>query len=266
MVADKMSFAESGIARRIFAELEAEASRHAVRHVVVGIVYTVVQLDNAATGLALSLRPPGCQGGGRTFDGMGPLTELRADVLLRGLLAKDPIERAVGLACANALANRAGLDYRDGDVRTGINVQADDRVAMIGHFRPLVKDLRQQAKDLFIFDLVDQKQGEVRPAAEAEQILPTCDVALITATSIINHSIDQVLDWASNCRDVVILGASTPMMAQVFAGTRVGSLSGVLVKNPDAVIQVVSEAGGMGRFKEFLHKVNLDIQAPLGDG
>ena len=59
-----------------------------------------------------------------------------------------------------------------------------------------------------------------------------------------------------------MLGASTPLMPEVFAGTNVTLLSGVVVSDPGAVLRVVSEGGGMRLFGPHIRKVSL--RTPTG--
>jgi hypothetical protein len=58
---------------------------------------------------------------------------------------------------------------------------------MVGHFGPLVGPLRQRARSLTIFERVAAPTGLLRPREEAVEELPRCAIALITATSIIDH-------------------------------------------------------------------------------
>jgi uncharacterized protein (DUF4213/DUF364 family) len=104
---------------------------------------------------------------------------------------------------------------------------------------------------------VDEPQAELRPAQEAVQRLPKCQVAVITGTSIVNHSIDELLAASVRCRDVVVVGASTPLLPQAFAGTNVTLLSGVVVRDVPEVLRIVSEGGGMRVFKSLVRKVSL---------
>ena len=80
---------------------------------------------------------------------------------------------------------------------------------------------------------------------------------MITATSIINHSIDDLLVSAGSCREVAIIGASTPMLPGALSAANVTLLSGVVVHRPKDVLRVVSEGGGMRQFKPYVHKVSL---------
>ena len=167
----------------------------------------------------------------------------------------------MGLACANALANRDEATCLDGDILDHLDLRPDDHVGMVGHFGPLVGPIQKRAGSLTVFERVDRPSGLLRPQAEAAAELPRCQVALITATSIINHTIDDLLKAARSCREVVLLGASTPLLAEAFRAGKVTMLSGVVVKAPEEVLRVVSEGGGMRQFGPHVRKVTIRVDA-----
>ena len=47
---------------------------------------------------------------------------------------------------------------------------------------------------------------------------------------------------------MIILGASTPLMPELYTGLPVTTLSGVVMQDADAVKQIVSQGGGMKSF------------------
>ena len=61
------------------------------------------------------------------------------------------------------------------------------------------------------------------------------------------------------CREVVMLGTSTPMSKAVFADTPVTLLSGIVVNDATGVLQAVSEAGGTPAIRAYTNKVNLRV-------
>jgi uncharacterized protein (DUF4213/DUF364 family) len=245
------------VAARIAAALGDRDER--VLDVRIGLGYTAVQLADGSTGVALTFHRD--SGGGCTvFKGLRPLAGNSASELLALLPSDDPIEAAVGLACANALANRPGGEFLDGDVLDHLDLSPQDHVGMVGHFGPLVGPVRKRVRLLTVFEQIDEPVGTLRPAAEATRVLPECQVALITATTIINHTVDGLLQASSNCRTVAVLGASTPLLPGAFAGTPVSLISGVVVTDPEAVLRIVSEGGGMRFFKPHIRKVNLPLR------
>ena len=71
----------------------------------------------------------------------------------------------------------------------------------------------------------------------------------------------MVLEAAARCRKVILLGASTPLHSAAFEGTPVNGLSGVCIREPEAVLTVISEGGGTPLLKRHVDKVNLQLRA-----
>ncbi len=250
-----------GIAARLRGHLAGEASGVRVQDVRIGLGYTAVRLGDGGTGVAYTFRDL-ARGGCSVFKGARPLAGRPAAELLAFLESSDAIEAAVGLACANALANREGVCELHGDILEHLGVTPEDEVAMIGNFAPLLEGLRRQARSLTVFERLDGPGSrELRADHEAPGVLAHSSVALITATSLLNGTLDALLEAARNCRTVALLGASTPLVPEVFEGTCVNLLSGVIVHQPDEILQVVSEGGGMRQFGPSIRKVSKRLGA-----
>lgn len=246
------------MASRIVNDLLDEAREVGVADVRIGLGYTAVVLDDGRAGVAYTFRDL-AQEGCSVFNGIRPLSGRAAADLLVLLESRDAIEAGVGLACANALVNRDDAGQLDGDVLDHLDLRPDDHVGMVGHFGPLVAAIQQRARSLTVFERVAHPSGLLRPQEEAEDTLPQCQVALITATSIINRTVDNLLASARNCREVVLLGASTPLMPESFSAGSVTMLSGVVVKNSGEILRVVSEGGGMRQFGPHVRKVTVRV-------
>jgi uncharacterized protein (DUF4213/DUF364 family) len=247
----------ASFAERIVADLSQAARAARVTDVRIGLGYTAVVLDDGAGGVAYTFRDL-ATGGCSVFRGIRPLAGRPACDLLVLLRSRDPIEAAVGLACANALANH-DVPHTRGDVLEHVELRREDRVAMVGHFGPLVSDITERVRTLTVFERVDRRVGLLHPAEEAAAGLAESDVALVTSTAIVNHTIDGLLEAAAGCREVVLLGASTPLVPGAFVGSGVTMLSGVVVHDAAAVLRTVSEGGGMRFFKPLVHKVSVRV-------
>ena len=230
-----------------------------VQKICIGLTYTAVKLSSGNTGVAYTFLE-NLPRGNLSLPGDTFLTGKRADELLKMLISPVQLERAIGLATANAIAAKPGLKYTFGDSRSNIAFRKTDRVGMIGHFAPLVDDIRSSAGELLIFEIEDKLTEGFLPAEEAHLRLPECQVAIITATSIVNETLDVLLSSCGNCREVVLLGPSTPMVKQAFVNTPVSKLSGIIVQDSDLVFSAVGEGGGMRKFKTGVKKVNIDLK------
>ncbi len=230
-----------------------------VSDVRIGLSHTAVMLENGLAGVALTFREERKKGGCVSSD-LYPLSGRKASELLPLLASRDPVETAVGLATANALSNTMKTALWEGDSLEVLTIQPGDTVGMVGYFGPMLPRLKKMTHSICIFERVPEKQGDLLPEREACNLLPRCQVALITSTSILNHTVDGLLEAAAPCRDVVLLGASTPLLPEVFAGTPVTLLSGIIVTVPLKILRIVSEGRGMRYFKDCSKKVNLRLE------
>jgi len=263
MTESDMSFSTT-IASSLAKILLDRDERAIVSDVRIGLGYTGVMLEDGRAGVAYTFRGE-AKGGCSVFKKFRPISGRHSSELLPLLTSEDPIEAAVGLACANALIRVEDEGSQNGDVLEHFDLLSDDHVGMVGYFGPLVEIIKKRVRALTVFEKVEQASGLIRPAEEAEETLPRCQVALITATSIINHSIDTLLEAAATCREVVILGASTPLMPEVFSPRGVTLLSGVIVRESREVMQILSEGGGMRYFGPNIRKVSLRVTKGNGD-
>ena len=109
-------------------------------------------------------------------------------------------------------------------------------------------------------------QPGARAAEDADVVLPQCDVALITATTLANHTLDGLLALAGSAREVVLLGPSTPMAPDVFVGTPVTMLAGVEVVDPETLWRIVGEGGSTREFGTAVRKICQQIPAARPSG
>jgi uncharacterized protein (DUF4213/DUF364 family) len=232
-----------------------EAGKYTVTDVRIGLGYTAVQLNTGQVGLAFTFHKD-IKGGCDVLKGMGSLIGRRASDMISHLDSPDKIKTALALATVNALPNSNDKTLIPGNALKQIPMDPSDHVGMVGHFVPVVALVREKCASLTIFERIDFPTGNLLPDKEIPNILPDCQVALISSTTIINGTLDAILDAAANCREVVLLGASTPLLARAFDNTPVTLLSGVVVNQPAEILSMVSQGGGMGSFKNYITKVN----------
>lgn len=251
------------IAQKIKELLMPEARKTAIKDVRIGLTYTAVLLENDQAGVALTFHE-GVRRGCDIFTGLLPLAGRKASELLPLLDSAYTIEMAVALATANALANTMRESLLEGDIMDYIHIIPEDTVGMVGYSAPLVHRLKKKTSSILIFEQnkqqLKQKQDDLLPEEDAYRLLPQCQVAIITSTSILNHTADNILDAARSCREIALLGASTPLLPDAFAGTPTSILSGVVVSKAREILQIVSEGSGTRFFKKNVIKVNLPLR------
>jgi len=119
--------------------------------------------------------------------------------------------------------------------------QQDDRVGMVGYFPPLMPVLKQMVKEVLVFEKILEHQPGVYQEDKAPELLPSCAVAIITATALINTTLQLLLEACGNCREIAIVGATTPLAPDIFKPLGVTLLSGILVTDPRGILRQASE-------------------------
>lgn len=234
---------------------EKKAAGRTVTDVRIGICYTAVRLDDGSTGLAYTFRhdiPRGCA----VFQGNVPLAGKSAQEVLDFLDSPDLLVRTVGIAAMNALINREAPDLVRGDVLEYLQPEKEDVVGMVGYFGPLVMPLKKTVRELRIFEKDGEKALGIFPEEKAFELLPSCDKVIITSTSLINLTLERLLETVNGCRKKALVGSSTPLAPEVFRAYGLDLLSGIVVTDPAAILRIVSEGGGVRFFRGYVDKVN----------
>jgi uncharacterized protein (DUF4213/DUF364 family) len=254
--------ASTPIVQRLLSHLDARLSGRAVLDLCVGLLYAAVRLTGGATGVAHLLVERG--GPCRPLPGAGALAGTSAREVAEWILSSDTTKASVGLAVLNAAATGAAHTCTEADIRDLVGIRSRDRVAMVGYFAPLLPWLRDSGAHLDVLEL--RPQPGARAAEDADVVLPQCDVALITATTLANHTLDGLLALAGSAREVVLLGPSTPMAPDVFVGTPVTMLAGVEVVDPETLWRIVGEGGSTREFGTAVRKICQQIPGARPSG
>ena len=264
------------VAEMLKRHLTARARERTIQRAVAGGRFCAVMLDDGGVGVA-NLCPDVCGEPSRRVSDWLPRPATPAADALATLTV--PERSAVGLAAANALANRpaggaAPSDgtrprnsghwseaSKEGDLLDVLELWPDDHVGMVGCFSPLVERIRRRVGRLSIFERGRRLTPDLLPEDRAAQVLPECSVALITSTTLMNGTIDALLLAAANCREVVLLGPSTPLVPEVFAESprRASLLAGVVVTDAEELLRTVARDGGTRDFKTCVVKVNVRV-------
>lgn len=236
------------ISARLYDELRSKSTGISMEDIRIGLGYVGVKLDNHRLGLAAVLRhelAPGCTATGKA----GTLKGRPASELLKYLVeGRNPLDKAIGLATANALIECSAPTE---DTIAMLELTDRDSVAMVGLFKPLVKKIRATGAKLSIIER-DPERMEIADEQTKKNILQKCNIAIITATTILTDTLEDVLNTLRNPRCAAIIGPSTPMCNKIFEDTVVTHLGGSSVIDNDKILQIISEGGGTPAMRPFL--------------
>ena len=134
-------------------------------------------------------------------------------------------------------------------------------VGMIGYIPPVAEQLTKMCARVTIFDkglTVSGGEGaaQVLDMSQQSEVLPQCDLMIITGTTLINGSIDKLLDLCQKAREIVLVGSSTPMLVEAFKGTGVTALAGSWWDHAlkDEMFKRLSLSCGISHLKKMMIK------------
>ena len=260
--------------------LSADLNHIVVERAVIGLFFTGVKLSTGVAGAcATPLRsiPDAvcCPSSAMAMPFPGKLRGRMAKDLLNETAAASGIRRAVGVATMNALAElcwqrrtpvevelRARVDaYDAADIRPG------EHVVVVGAFVPFLKALKRSGQRFTVLEMdpATLKPDELpyfRPADEAALVMLSADAVLITGTTLLNDTLENLLALCRPDARVVVVGPTVGLLPDAFLRRGVDVLGGVRITAADAFLDVLAEGGsGYHFFGRSAEKVVLTRRA-----
>jgi uncharacterized protein len=225
----------------------------------VGLVYTAAITEDGGMGVAYTYfsnkRCCATGKGYRDYEGE------RAIELLAELKHPDPLHRSMGLALVNALNHREALacaaDPSNEILSDALGIGPETRVAMVGLFRPLVHLFEKSGA---VVEVLDDMQGVGDRNRFYGKLDGWAEVLVLTSTSILNHTAEDLLGKAGPGVKVAMVGPSTPMTADAFSHLPVHLLAGTVPLDQKAVLKAVRHGAGTPVIHRFSRKVYLSLQ------
>jgi len=240
------------VQKRLVDLLLPHAERTTIKDVRVGLGYSAVQISTGHAGVAWT--PQDTAVSCTHLDGAGTFAGSPTRTLL-AMLAHETsdLARALGLAAANALlaALPRPAASRD-EIIASLHITDADYVVLVGYFAPIVDGLRKSGCRLDVMEMNPPSGENILSPQQGKEALASCTVAIITGTTLINDTFDEMAVALGNPRAAVLLGPSSPLCGEIFHGTKVTHVAGSRVTNADAVLRIVSEAGGTMRMRPYL--------------
>ena len=183
----------------------------------------------------------------------------------------DPIQNMLGLAAINAICQhvmRVTDSVPDAAVDSlGLmNVEDGDHVGMVGFFPPLLKYMHNRNVDLIIVEKNRQlveRYPQLHVTLDASE-LNGCNKVLCTSTTLLNDTLDEVLQHCTAAQHISVLGPTAGYFPDPLFARGVHVLGGRFVNDGMLLLQLISERK---RWAEATQKLcfNSSDYAGLGD-
>lgn len=263
--------------------LGADLDRIVVERAVVGLFFCGIKLStghagSAATPIKDIPEAVCCPSSAMAMPFPGKLSGRKAAALVEEAVESTGVRRALGIAALNALTQAAAArngspDFDllvDTDAFDAAEIQPGERVVVIGAFVPFLRSLRQIGADYLVLekDPATLKPAEMpffRAAELAHEVVPQADVLLITGTTLINGTLDDLLRLAKPTARIAVVGPTVTMIPDAFFRRGCTILGGVEVTDPDAFLDSISEGGsGYHFFGKSARKIVLRQRVGTG--
>lgn len=207
-----------------------------VRDIRQGTFYTAVL--SRCCGIAATLIHEALRRDAPLVKNAGVLLEFDMPELVQLAYSPRIAEAAIGMAAINSLIDideAACIERNAADLI--IEKGRNKRVVIVGHF-PFIPSVRKAAKQLWVIEK-KPKANDI-PETETRHLIPQADVLAITATALINHTMDQLLALRNPHAFVVVLGGTTPMLPVLF-DHGIHAVSGTRIIDPDRALNCISQ-------------------------
>ena len=232
-----------------------------VERAVVGLFFTGVKLSNGIAGACatpIKTIPESvcCPSSAMSMPFPGKLRGRPAFDLAQEALGENGIRRAVGIAAMNALADTCWRrrPHPDTELQLGIDafdateIYPGDRVVVVGAFVPFLRELKRRRQSYLVLeqDPATLKADELpffRPAEQAAAVVPQADVLMITGTTLINDTLEELLALANPAARVTMVGPTVTMLPDAFVRRGAEVLGTVRITAPEDFLDILAEGG-----------------------
>ena len=181
--------------------------------------------------------------------------------VMREALSESGLSRAVGIATLNALAELCwrrrpapGVELLAGaDAFDATELRADERVVLVGAFIPFLKELKRRHQPYLVLErspaaLKPEEMPFYRPADQAAAVVPTADVLLITGSTLLTDTLEDLLALARPQTRVTVVGPTVGMLPDAFLAHGADILGSVRITRPDDFLDLLAEGGSAPHF------------------
>lgn len=126
-----------------------------------------------------------------------------------GMCMAVPEGKSREIACLNAFYNRGDAFFEpyENHYTAGIDFRGK-KVGVVGHLGELIRRHRAEASEMYVFELAPKDELDL-PAELEDELLPKCDIAVITGSALVNGTLPHLLDLCQNAY-TVLTGPSVP--------------------------------------------------------
>ena len=239
----------------------AEIKSITVERAVFGLFFSGVKLSNGQGGLCFTPvkelpEAVCCPSSSKAMPLSGKLAGRRVDEYLADLENDNILRKTLAIATLNALSSscwdKTGvLSYeivKGRDAFDEATIPKSGKTVVIGAFVPMLKKLIAEDADFTVLEkdsrtLRGRELEHYAQASEAPIFVPQADLLVITGVTILNDTLEGILEMAKPAAQIIVAGPTASMLPDAFFRRGVTMLGGIRVTRADDVLDLISEGG-----------------------
>ncbi|BBO93399.1 DUF364 domain-containing protein [Desulfosarcina ovata] len=238
-----------------------EMEQLTVERAVIGIFFSGIQLSNGEGGICFTPvkeipEAVCCPSSARAMPNSGKLVGQPVGYYIQRMQQGGPLQKALGIAVLNALSATCwrltppesyqlihGVDPVEN--RT---IDKDAEVVVIGALVPYFRMLKRREKPFTILEkdprtLKPDEMEYFQPQENAGKYIAAADLLIITGTTLINDTLEGILDQMKTGAKAVLVGPTASMLPDAFFSRGITSIGGIMVTDTGRLLDTLAEAG-----------------------
>jgi len=231
--------------------------------------FMAMALEGGAGGLSYVLLPDSCAGDYRALASQA-FIGARPEPYAEAFGGNDPVQNMLGLAAINAICQHvmrisSCKPIIAADSIGLLNIADGDRVGMVGFFPPLLKYVRNCKAELVIVEKNPQLADRFPDLPVTLDIteLNRCNKVLITSTTLLNDTLEEVLSHCKAAEHISVLGPTAGYFPDPLFARGVHVLGGRMVNDGLLLLQLIAERKRWGAATQKLCFQASDYKSPF---
>jgi len=243
------------------AELGPDLHGLMVDRAVIGLFFSGVKLSNGSCGICFTPvkeipESVCCPSSAAAMPNAGRLSGVPVTDYVEYLRQGRPLKTALGLAALNALSQTCWRDNSSrsytilpiDDTLNDLDIPGDAYVVVVGALVPYLRMLKKRGRPFGILekDLRTLKEDELPFFIEPEEAtaaIGRADRMIITGTTVLNGTLEGILDAAKPEAEIAVVGPTASMLPDAFFRRGVTVLGGVECTDADLLLDTLAEGG-----------------------
>lgn len=242
-----------------------------ISNVNVGLYMTAVQLSDGSLGIASAECDEHihCKKKDRDYSDFTPLQILGRKVTdLLNSRKQTSLVRTLQVAALNAVSSSImqNGNYKvlgNTDPVDLLDLQGQRTITIVGAFQSYIRRIAGTKNQLHVLELNEEAlmPGHRKyfvPANDFDRVLPVSDVVIITGLTLVNNTLDHLLNSCRPYTTIVVTGPSAGMLPDVLFSHNVSILGATRITKPELVMPLIGQgAAGYHLFEYCAEKISI---------